>query len=221
MNEYNTDKKYKPFKIPDRQKAQESGVSKVQPQNRHYTQMSLSDGLFYEIEYDNSPFPGVGKFVLKSQEIVQPQKDPIRELFYRMRDIARQYPIPDSYYSWFFDKRVQKWNARIFYNQAVFPWVGTRRLTTLNYALRHRRIKSKLPWPTCVYLEVIFDGTKEELENIIMDILHSDLDMYDLPLPDKVQIEGKYNEFIPLELLRKQFIKDYLDFEGLQRDMLS
>ncbi|HHT87828.1 MAG TPA: hypothetical protein GX002_02320 [Clostridiales bacterium] len=99
MNEYNTDKKYKPFKIPDRQKAQESGVSKVQPQNRHYTQMSLSDGLFYEIEYDNSPFPGVGKFVLKSQEIVQPQKDPIRELFYRMRDIARQYPIPDSYYS--------------------------------------------------------------------------------------------------------------------------
>jgi ATP-dependent Lhr-like helicase len=116
---------------------------------------------------------------------------------------------------------VQKWNARIFYNQAVFPWVGTRRLTTLNYALRHRRIKSKLPWPTCVYLEVIFDGTKEELENIIMDILHSDLDMYDLPLPDKVQIEGKYNEFIPLELLRKQFIKDYLDFEGLQRDMLS
>lgn len=52
MNEYNTDKKYKPFKIPDRQKAQESGVSKVQPQNRHYTQMSLSDGLFYEIEYD-------------------------------------------------------------------------------------------------------------------------------------------------------------------------
>ncbi len=57
---------------------------------------------------------------------------------------------------------------------------------------------------------------KEELENLIDDILHSDLDLYDLPLPDKVQINGKYNEFIPLELLRKQFIEDYLDFEGLK-----
>lgn len=101
---------------------------------------------------------------------------------------------------------------------AIFPWVGTRQLITLNYALRHRKIKSKLPWITCLYLEVIFDGTKEELENIIYDILHSDLDLYDLPLPDKVQIDGKYNEFVPLELLRKQFIEDYLDFEGLKED---
>lgn len=102
---------------------------------------------------------------------------------------------------------------------AIFPWIGTRQLVTLNYALRHRKIKSKLPWITCVYLEVIFDGTKEELEKIIYDILHSDLDLYDLPLPDKVQIEGKYNEFVPLPLLRKQFIEDYLDFEGLKNDL--
>lgn len=101
---------------------------------------------------------------------------------------------------------------------AIFPWVGTRQLVTLNYALRHRKIKSKLPWITCVYLEVIFDGTKEELEKIIYDILQSDLDLYELPLPDKVQIEGKYNEFVPLPLLRKQFIEDYLDFEGLKND---
>jgi ATP-dependent Lhr-like helicase len=62
----------------------------------------------------------------------------------------------------------------------------------------------------------MFNGTKEELEDIIEDILRSDLDLYALPLPEKVQIEGKYNEFIPLELLRKQFIEDYLDFEGLK-----
>lgn len=99
---------------------------------------------------------------------------------------------------------------------AVFPWVGTRQLMTFHYALQYRKIKSKLPWPTCVYLEVVFDGTKEELEIIINDILNSDLDLFNLPLPDKVQINGKYNEFIPLELLRKQFIEDYLDFEGLK-----
>lgn len=102
---------------------------------------------------------------------------------------------------------------------AVFPWVGTRQLVTLNYALRHRGIKSKLPWITCVYLEVIFEGTKEELEGIVADILRSNTDPYDFPLPDKVRINGKYNEFIPPDLLRKQFIEDYLDFEGLRRDM--
>jgi len=103
---------------------------------------------------------------------------------------------------------------------AIFPWVGTRQLMTLNYALRQRKIKSKLPWITCVYLEVVFDGTKEELESIIYDILNSELDLYSLPLPDKIQIDGKYNEFIPLDLLRKQFIEDYLDFEGLRGAML-
>jgi len=73
---------------------------------------------------------------------------------------------------------------------ALFPWVGTRQLMTLNYALRHRGIKSKLPWITCLYLEVIFEGTREDLENIIDDILHSDLNLYDLPLSDKIPFFG-------------------------------
>lgn len=98
---------------------------------------------------------------------------------------------------------------------AVFPWVGTRQLVTLHYALLQRKVKSRLLWRTCLYLEVVFSGSGKELENIIGDILHSELDLYSLPLPDKIQVRGKYNEFIPADLLRKQFIEDYLDFEGL------
>lgn len=104
---------------------------------------------------------------------------------------------------------------------AIFPWVGTRQLITLNYALKHKKIKSKLLWKSCVYLEVSFKGKIEELNNIISDILYSDLDVYTLSLPDKVQMKGKYNEYIPLELLRKQFIEDYLDFDGLKRDIVN
>ena len=104
---------------------------------------------------------------------------------------------------------------------AIFPWVGTRQLTTLLYALQDRGIKCKHPWITCLYLEAVFDGTPEELEYMVFDILEEELDLYRLPLPDKVQIEGKYNEFIPLSLLRKQFIEDYLDFEGLKADITS
>jgi len=104
---------------------------------------------------------------------------------------------------------------------AIFPWVGTRQLFTLHYALLHRGVKSKLPWISCVFLEVLFSGTAEELETIIYDILKSDLNLYDLPLPEKVQVRGKYNEFIPLDLLRKQFVEDYLDFEGLKEALLG
>lgn len=102
---------------------------------------------------------------------------------------------------------------------AIFPWIGTRQLITLHYALKQRRIRSRMPLGRGVYLEIVFDGTVRELNEIIADILRSPLDLYSLPLPDKVQIPGKYNEFVPLELLRKQFIEDYLDFEGLKRDM--
>jgi len=132
-----------------------------------------------------------------------------RERLNEIRYIARNSGILENLVTPLSDKRY-----------AVFPWVGTRQLMTLNYALRHSKIKSKLLWPTCVYLDVVFDGTKEELKNIIADILRSDLDLYALPLPDKVQINGKYNEFIPLDLLRKQFIEDYLDFEGLKAALL-
>ena len=42
-----------------------------------------------------------------------------------------------------------------------------------------------------------------------------------LPLNENIQIDGKYNEFIPSELLKKQFIEDYLDFEGLKNDIIN
>lgn len=143
--------------------------------------------------------------VLKTDEAYPYCSERCRERLNEIRYIARNSGILDHLVTPLSDKKY-----------AVFPWVGTRQLMTLHYALLRRKIKSKLPWITCVYLEVIFSGTKEELEGIIADILRSNLDLYDLPLPDKVQIDGKYNEFIPPELLRKQFVEDYLDFEGLK-----
>lgn len=105
---------------------------------------------------------------------------------------------------------------------AVFPWIGTRQLFTLHFLLTKRGIKSKILWRTCVYLEVTFgrnENGKEYLENAIRYILEEETDLSDLPLPDKVQIDHKYNEFIPQELLRKQFIHDFLDLKGLKKDL--
>lgn len=78
------------------------------------------DDMYYEIEYDSSPFPGAGKFVLKSQKVELREKDPVRERFDKMRDIARQYR-PSPYGSnRFYDMRIRWETARIFYKQGVF-----------------------------------------------------------------------------------------------------
>ena len=80
------------------------------------------DDIYYEIEYDSSPIPGVGKFVPKPQKInniEEMETDETRILFNQMRDIARTHR--SSYgFSNFFDRRVQHNNAGIFYKQGMF-----------------------------------------------------------------------------------------------------
>jgi len=79
------------------------------------------DGIFYEIDYDSHPVPGVGKFVRKAQaqKIEDPENDDLRKLFGQMRDIARNLRAKYDY-SRFFDRRTQNENSAIFYQQALF-----------------------------------------------------------------------------------------------------
>lgn len=120
MNEYNIDKKYESFKIPDRQPVQDGGASWVLPQVKKDTPVSQGDDLYYVIDYDSSNIEGVGKFVLKSQKIDPPEKDEIRDLFHSMRDIARANRSQYFGHNRFFDKRVQQEDANIFYKQGMF-----------------------------------------------------------------------------------------------------
>ena len=146
--------------------------------------------------------------VLKGEEVYPYLSENCRERLQEIRYITQNSGILDALVTPLSDRKY-----------AIFPWVGTRQLVTLHYALLQRGMKSRIPFPRCVYLEVIFHGDVGSLEQAVRDILQSDLDLYSLPLPGKVQIEGKYNEFVPQELLRKQFIEDYLDFEGLKEDI--
>jgi gluconate kinase len=119
MDEFDINKKYESFKIPGRQQFQEERAAKELSQAKTAEPISFDEGSFYEIEYDSSPIPGVGKFVLKSQKIEAPIKDEKRDLFGQMREIARTHG--SSYdRSRFFDRRVQLDNARIFYKQGIF-----------------------------------------------------------------------------------------------------
>lgn len=114
------------------------------------------------------------------------------------------------------DKLVTPLSARKY---AVFPWVGTRQLVALHFSLLSHGLKSKMPWETCIYLEVYFGGSAQELEEIILGIIKQDFQPEEMPLPAKIEVPNKYNEFIPQPLLRKQFELDYMDFKGLTADM--
>lgn len=147
--------------------------------------------------------------ILKSEDVYPYLSDSCKERLNEIRYLTRNSGI--------LERLVTPLSEKKF---AIFPWIGTRQLVTLHYALLGRGIKSKMPWDTCVYLEVYFSGRALELEEIIQDILKSNLDVHKLPLPDKIQVSNKYNEFIPLQLLRKQFVEDFLDFDGLKNDMI-
>lgn len=83
---------------------------------------AFQEAPYYEIEYDSCPMPGVGKFVLKSDKIQTPlrEPDPVRERFNQMRDIARESGIPTFSNSKFYDKRIQQENGKLFYRQGMF-----------------------------------------------------------------------------------------------------
>lgn len=118
MNENNENKKYESFKIPDRNPEQKSGFDQPSPKTGAKPISSFSDGMFYEIDYDASLIPGVGKYVLKPQKIEKPEKDEIRELFMKMWSIARVHRSTYDF-SRFFDRRVHQDNSEIFYKQGM------------------------------------------------------------------------------------------------------
>ncbi|MCL1835001.1 MAG: DEAD/DEAH box helicase [Oscillospiraceae bacterium] len=143
--------------------------------------------------------------VLLSDEAYPYLSERCRERLAEIRYIALGSGITDNLVTQLSEKKF-----------AIFPWVGTRQLITLHYALQQRSITSRLLWITCLYLEVIYSGSGEDLENTITGIIHSNPDPYGFSLPEKAQVRGKYNEFVPPDLLRKQFVEDYLDTEGLK-----
>ncbi len=125
MEGYNTDKKYESFKIPDRHQVQKDGLIPSSTEVEPSAPVLQKEDLFYEIDYDSYPIPGVGKYVLKQrvaeapEKIEVPEKDEIRELFHQMRDIERAHRS-SVHYSRFFDRRVQNNQAIIFYQQGLF-----------------------------------------------------------------------------------------------------
>jgi ATP-dependent Lhr-like helicase len=121
---------------------------------------------------------------------------------------------------------------------AIFPWVGTRELYTLTYAMAAAQENLdedvKILPRNNLYAECDFHGTAFELEQFMDDIVASEINPYKFHIPkeqhDKAdhdpkqsipkqfQVPGKFNKFVPPKLLRKQFAEDFCDVKGLKHD---
>lgn len=100
---------------------------------------------------------------------------------------------------------------------AVFPFLGTRGTMALVYALRERGFNADV-WlsryiPVCIEVKTIrgINALREALDDIKMN----GADKENFVIPDNCEICGKYNDYIPRELLKKQYRADYLDTDDL------
>lgn len=96
---------------------------------------------------------------------------------------------------------------------AVFPFLGTRGSAALVFALRERGFDAEL-WlsrsiPVCI--EVKTDRGKAALISALNTIKTHGADKYEFCIPDNCEIVGKFNDYIPRNLLKKQYVEDYID----------
>jgi len=104
---------------------------------------------------------------------------------------------------------------------AIFPWLGTKQLCALHLALEKHGVQNKVcPGGRMpLYLMASYDGNADHLEKLLEKICTSPINKYDFDLPENMQVPYKYNRFMPKELLKKQFLEDYLDVESIKRNL--
>ncbi|MDR1560343.1 MAG: hypothetical protein LBS84_11750, partial [Clostridiales bacterium] len=95
---------------------------------------------------------------------------------------------------------------------AIFPWLGTRELTKLRLALAEEGVNCAVaPNPASpIYLEAETAMDEETLRALAERLLSKPIDKYTLTLPETARLPGKFNRFVPDELLMKQYLEDYL-----------
>ena len=100
----------------------------------------------------------------------------------------------------------------------VAMWLGTKASNALDFALNALLPKRKYVshyWPFLIIKNV----NRSELINALERIKATPLSAEDLLIPDDVKVQGKYNDFVPPELLRKQYVDRFIDIAELQEEM--
>ena len=103
----------------------------------------------------------------------------------------------------------------------VFPWLGTKEILAISFALKQEGIANQIYYRAGIpiFIKIKTNLEKEEIEEIIQKLKYKKIDKKVFEISDLMQKAGKYNYMIPKELLKKQFIEDCIDVEGMQKKL--
>lgn len=101
------------------------------------------------------------------------------------------------------------------YTWCLFPWLGTRSFRTLRKFIAHNAYRFKitnLEFEGCYYMMFRMENTSDyALIKGLCDIMESEgIDKAKLISPNEAPVFEKYDDFIPTELLRRQYAADKL-----------
>ncbi|MDR1135493.1 MAG: DEAD/DEAH box helicase [Clostridiales Family XIII bacterium] len=102
----------------------------------------------------------------------------------------------------------------------ILPWLGTKALNALDFALNAympERIYVPAYWPVLIVKNVGYG----RLMDVLAAIKTAHITKSDFIIPDEIVLRGKYNDYVPQELLQKQFLERYVDIAEMQREMSS
>lgn len=96
-------------------------------------------------------------------------------------------------------------------------WIGTRALNALDFTL-NSLLPEREPTESCWPFLIVKGVREERLINALKYIKESEINESDLKIPSKSDFIGKFNDFIPPELLKKQFIDRYTDIDEMKTE---
>ena len=100
----------------------------------------------------------------------------------------------------------------------IAMWLGTTASNALDFALSALlpdRKRAPHYWPFLIVKNV----TNGELVEALERIKSTNLTPEDLLIADDVKVRGKYNDFVPPQLLKKQYIDRFVDIAEMQKEM--
>ena len=97
-------------------------------------------------------------------------------------------------------------------------WLGTRALNSLDYILNKLLPDRKFVEPYWPFL-IVKNVTKNELMNALDYIRKNDVTESDYIVPKDAKTFGKYNDFVPENLLIKQYVDRYTDVAEMKEEI--
>lgn len=100
----------------------------------------------------------------------------------------------------------------------IYPWIGTRQMRALSLMLEEKGCSNRMNSSFSIEVSCQ-DRNEADILRLLKNITEEPFRKEDIRLEGEPPVIGKYNRYLPLELLEKEFLKDYVDDKGMKREL--